>query len=125
GDADAVAASLEAAHTEVTNPLTYNDEHCFQSAICLAYFYANTRYTLIKELPTGKGYADLVLIPYLPNIPALVIELKCNKTAESAIKQIKEKNYCQALSQYNGDVLFVGINYDKDTKVHTCQIEKI
>jgi len=29
------------AHTEVTNPLTYNDEHCFQSAICLAYFYAN------------------------------------------------------------------------------------
>ncbi|MCQ2235217.1 MAG: PD-(D/E)XK nuclease domain-containing protein, partial [Paludibacteraceae bacterium] len=125
GDADAVAASLEAAHTEVTSPLTYNDEHCFQSAICLAYFYANTRYTLIKELPTGKGYADLVLIPYLPNIPALVIELKCNKTAESAINQIKEKNYCQALNQYDGDVLFVGINYDKDTKVHTCQIEKI
>ncbi len=125
GDADAVAASLEAAHTEVTSPLTYNDEHCFQSAICLAYFYANTRYTLIKELPTGKGYADLVLIPYLPNIPALVIELKCNKTAESAINQIKEKNYCQALNQYEGDVLFVGINYDKDTKVHTCQIEKI
>ncbi|MCQ2235221.1 MAG: ATP-binding protein [Paludibacteraceae bacterium] len=125
GDADAVAASLEAAHTEVTSPLTYNDEHCFQSAICLAYFYANTRYTLIKELPTGKGYADLVLIPYLPNIPALVIELKCNKTAESAINQIKEKNYCQALSQYDGDVLFVGINYDKDTKMHTCQIEKI
>ena len=125
GDADAVAASLEAAHTEVTSPLTYNDEHCFQSAICLAYFYANTRYTLIKELPTGKGYADLVLIPYLPNIPALVIELKCNKTAESAINQIKEKNYCQALSQYDGDVLFVGINYDKDTKKHTCQIEKI
>ena len=35
---------------------------------CLAYFYANTRYTLFKELLTGKGYADLVLIPYLPNI---------------------------------------------------------
>jgi hypothetical protein len=68
GNEEAVAKALDAAHTEVTNPLTYNDEHCFQSAICLAYFYANTRYTLVKELPTGKGYADLVLIPYLSNI---------------------------------------------------------
>ena len=68
GNEEAVARALDAAHTEVTSPLTYNDEHCFQSAICLAYFYANTRYTLFKELPTGKGYADLVLIPYLPNI---------------------------------------------------------
>ena len=98
-----------AAHTEVTNPLTYNDEHCFQSAICLAYFYANTRYTLFKELPTGKGYADLVLIPYLPNIPAMVIELKHNKSAGSALQQIKEKNYCQALNNYKGDLLFVGV----------------
>lgn len=125
GDEEAVANALNAAHTEVTSNLTYNDEHCFQSAICLAYFYANTRYTLIKELPTGKGYADLVLIPYLPNIPAVVIELKCNKTAETAIEQIKAKNYCQALNQYKGDLLFVGINYDKDTKEHTCKIEKI
>ncbi|MBQ9100344.1 MAG: AAA family ATPase, partial [Paludibacteraceae bacterium] len=53
GNEEAVAKALDAAHTEVTNPLTYNDEHCFQSAICLAYFYANTRYTLFKELPTG------------------------------------------------------------------------
>ncbi|MCQ2193250.1 MAG: ATP-binding protein [Paludibacteraceae bacterium] len=125
GDDAAVAKALDAAHTEVTSPLTYNDEHCFQSAICLAYFYANTRYTLVKELPTGKGYADLVLIPYLPNIPALVIELKHNKSAESALQQIKAKNYCQALTQYKGDVLFVGINYDEKTKEHTCKIEKV
>lgn len=125
GDEEAVAKALDAAHTEVTNPLTYNDEHCFQSAICLAYFYANTRYTLVKELPTGKGYADLVLIPYLPNIPALVIELKHNKSAESALKQIRDKNYCQALNQYQGDVLFVGINYDEKTKEHQCKIEKV
>lgn len=125
GEEDAVAKALSAAHTEVTSNLTYNDEHCFQSAICLAYFYANTRYTLIKELPTGKGYADLVLIPYLPNIPALVIELKHNKSAESALQQIKEKNYCQALSQYKGNLLFVGINYDEKTKEHKCRIEKV
>ena len=125
GNEEAVARALDAAHTEVTNPLTYNDEHCFQSAICLAYFYANTRYTLVKELPTGKGYADLVLIPYLPNIPALVIELKHNKSAESALQQIKDKNYCQALNHYKGDLLFVGISYDEKTKEHTCRIEKV
>ncbi len=125
GNEEAVAKALDAAHTEVTNPLTYNDEHCFQSAICLAYFYANTRYTLIKELPTGKGYADLVLIPYLPNIPAMVIELKHNKSADSALRQIKEKNYCQALNQYKGDLLFVGVNYDEKTKMHQCKIERL
>ncbi len=125
GNEEAVAKALDAAHTEVTNPLTYNDEHCFQSAICLAYFFANTRYTLVKELPTGKGYADLVLIPYLPNIPAMVIELKHNKSAESALRQIKEKNYCQALNQYKGDLLFVGISYDEKTKEHQCKIEQL
>ncbi|MBP5456959.1 MAG: AAA family ATPase [Paludibacteraceae bacterium] len=125
GNEEAVARALDAAHTEVTNPLTYNNEHCFQSAICLAYFYANTRYTLVKELPTGKGYADLVLIPYLPNIPAMVIELKHNKSAESALQQIKEKNYCQALNNYKGDLLFVGISYDEKTKEHKCRIEKL
>ena len=125
GNEVAVAKALDAAHTEVTNPLTYNDEHCFQSAICLAYFFANTRYTLVKELPTGKGYADLVLIPYLPNIPAMVIELKHNKSADSALRQIKEKNYCKALNQYKGDLLFVGINYDEKTKEHQCKIERL
>jgi hypothetical protein len=125
GNEEAVAKALDAAHTEVTNPLTYNDEHCFQSAICLAYFYANTRYTLFKELPTGKGYADLVLIPYLPNIPAMVIELKHNKSAGSALQQIKDKNYCQALNNYKGDLLFVGVNYDEKTKEHSCKIERL
>ena len=125
GNAEAVARALDAAHTEVTNPLTYNDEHCFQSAICLAYFYANTRYTLIKELPTGKGYADLVLVPYLPNIPAMVIELKHNKSTESALQQIKDRNYHEALNLYYDNLLFVGINYDEKTKEHTCKIERV
>ena len=80
---------------------------------------------MVKELPTGKGYADLVLIPYLPNIPARVIELKHNKSAESALQQIKEKNYCQALNNYKGDLLFVGISYDENTKEHRCKIKRM
>ena len=123
-DEEAVAAALTEAHIRTTNPLTYNNEASFQSAIGLAYFYANLKYTVIKELPTGKGYADLALIPYVPNIPAMIIELKNNKSAESAINQIKEKKYDDLLEHYRGDLLFVGINYDPDKKEHQCKIEE-
>ena len=123
-DEEAVAAALTEAHIRTTNPLTYNNEASFQSAIGLAYFYANLKYTVIKELPTGKGYADLALIPYVPNIPAMIIELKNNKSAESAINQIKEKKYDDLLQHYRGDLLFVGVNYDPKTKKHQCQIEE-
>lgn len=123
-DEEAVSAALTEAHMRVTNPLTYNNEASFQSAIGLAYFYANLKYTVIKELPTGKGYADLALVPYVPNIPAMIIELKNNKSAESAINQIKEKKYDDLLEHYRGDLLFVGINYDPDTKEHQCRIEE-
>ena len=123
-DEAAVAAALSEAHIRTTNPLTYNNEASFQSAIGLAYFYANTKYTVIKELPTGKGYADLALIPYVPNIPAMIIELKNNKSAESAINQIKEKKYDDLLEHYRGNLLFVGINYDEKTKEHQCHIEE-
>ena len=123
-DEEAVATALTEAHIRTTNPLTYNNEASFQSAIGLAYFYANTKYTVIKELPTGKGYADLALIPYVPNIPALIIELKNNKSAESAINQIKEKKYDDLLEYYRGNLLFVGINYDPNTKEHQCRIEE-
>ena len=123
-DEAAVANALTEAHIRATNPLTYNNEASFQSAIGLAYFYANLKYTVIKELPTGKGYADLALIPYLPNIPAIIIELKNNKSAESAINQIKEKKYDDLLEHYRGNLLFVGINYDADTKEHQCRIEE-
>ena len=124
-DEAAVAAALTEAHMRVTNPLTYNNEASFQSAIGLAFFYANLKYTVIKELPTGKGYADLALIPYVPNIPAMIIELKNNKSAESAISQIKEKKYDDLLEHYRGDLLFVGINYDEKTKEHQCKIEEL
>ncbi len=124
-DATAVASALTESHLRATNPLTYNNEASFQSAIGLAYFYANLKYTVIKELPTGKGYADLALIPYVPNIPAMIIELKNNKSAESAINQIKEKKYDDLLEHYRGRMLFVGINYDEKTKEHECVIEEM
>lgn len=124
-DEDYVAQKLDLAHMRATNPLTYNNEASFQSAIGIAYFYANSKYTVIKELPAGKGYADVAFIPYVPGIPAIIVELKNNKTADSAINQIKEKKYDDILQKYRGDLLFVGINYDEKTKKHSCKIKKI
>ena len=128
GDGESVARALDKAHTEVSSILTYNDENSLGCAIGLAYYSARKDYRLIRELPTGHGFADVVFLP-LPHAgkPAIVVELKYNKTADTAIKQIKEKNYTQALEGYTGEILIVGINYDKDATVkpHSCIIEKL
>ena len=58
------------------------------------------------------------------SIPALVTELKWNKNAQTALNQIKEKQYPQSLLQYTGQILLIGINYDKKTKEHSCKIER-
>ena len=124
GDDDYVARALDAAHTEHTSILSYNDENSLACVISLAYYYARNDYHVHREYPTGSGYADLVLIPR-KNVtsPALVIELKYNREAQAAISQIKGKNYPQAVGDYTGNILLVGINYDKDTKQHECRIE--
>ena len=94
--------------------------------ISLALYAARNFYTVYRELPTGKGFADMVYLPRkkFSEKPALVIELKWDKTAESAIAQIKQKQYCQSLAEYQGNILLVGINYDKETREHSCVIEE-
>ena len=124
GDGDAVAKALDVSHIHVASNRSYNNEDVFQSAIYLAYIYAYNYYTIIREMTTGKGYADVVFIPYKPDYPALIIELKRNKSTDSALHQIKERRYFESLRHYRGQLLFVGINYDEETKLHECKIEK-
>jgi len=124
GDCVAVAKALDITHIHVTSNRSYNNEDALQSAIYLAYLYALNKYTVIKEMTTGKGFADVVFIPYVENYPAMIIELKHNKSAESGLNQIKEKKYFDSLSHYNGDLLFVGIDYDEKEKTHSCRIER-
>lgn len=128
GDAEKVAAALDKAHTDVASILTYNDENSLGCAIGLAYYSARKDYRLIREFPTGKGFADIVFLP-LPytNKPAIVVELKYNKTVQAAIQQMKDRQYIQALENYVGEILLVGVNYNKDNvnKPHHCVIEKI
>ena len=119
-----VAAALDKAHTEVSSGLNYNFESSLQAAIILAYYTAKTKYTIIQELPAGYGFADIGFIPKNPNDPAILIELKCNHDADTAIKQIKNKNYPKVFENYLDNLLLVGVNYDKTTKVHECVIEK-
>ena len=121
---EVVAKALEKSHELLTSNLSYNNEQSLQSAIMLSYFYAYDYYTIIPEFTTGKGYADIVMIPFIPNIPALVIELKKDKVAGGAIEQIKAKDYPSRLNGYKGNTLLVGINYDSKTKEHSCLIEK-
>ena len=124
-DEERVAKALDSAHTEVSSILTYNDENSLACAIGLAYYSARKDYRLIRELPAGRGFADIVFLP-LPSRgkPALVVELKYDKTAPAAIQQIKDRQYAKALEGYAGEILLVGIGYDRDTKKHSCVIER-
>ncbi len=126
GDAGFVARALEAAHSEDTSILSYNDENSLACVISLAYYYARNDYHIHRKYATGKGFADLVLMPR-KNVskPAIIVELKYGHSAGEAIAQIKARQYSDKVAEYTGDLLLVGINYDRDTKEHTCQIEVI
>lgn len=124
-DADAVAEGIERVHLENTSILKYNDENSLSCVITLAYYHAKSEYTMIRELPTGKGYADIIFLPRKnSDKPAMIIELKYDNSSYGAIAQIKEKQYMDKLEEYKGNILLVGINYDKETKKHQCVIEK-
>lgn len=125
-DEEKVAAGIEETH-QSTSILQYNDENALSYTVNLAFYAAREYYTIIRELPSGKGFADLVYIPRqkFADIPAVVIELKWNVNAKGAIAQIKEKKYCEALAEYKGNLLLVGVNYDKETKKHSCVIEHL
>ena len=129
GKAERVAELVELAHETYTSVLNYNDENSLSCVLTMAYFTAQGYYNIIRELPSGKGFADFTFIPR-SNAgwrPAMVVELKYNKSADTAIRQIKEKRYQGALSGYSEKVLLVGINYDaegKDKKHHSCVIEE-
>ena len=124
GNSEAVAKALDISHIHVTSNRSYNNEDALQSAIYLSYIYALNKYTCIKEMTAGKGFADVVYIPLKKEEPALIIELKRNGSAESALNQIKEKKYFESLSHYKGQIIFIGINYGEETKKHECKIER-
>ena len=120
-----VAGLIDEVHSENTSILTYNDENSLSCVISLAYYNAINEYIKIREFPTGQGFAYIVYIPRkYSDKPAMIIEFKYDKSAIGAIDQIKEKRYVESLKEYQGNMLLVGINYDRNTKKHNCMIEK-
>ena len=123
-----VEECIDHIHTDYTSALTYNNENSLSCVLSIALLASMEYYFKpIRELPSGRGFADLVYIPkpeYLSIYPALIVELKWDKGANTAIKQIKERKYTDALNQYTGNILLVGVNYDKISKHHQCIIEE-
>ena len=126
GKAEGIAEAIDAIRQTQYAPTFYNDEQALRYVIKFAYIAAIDQYLKVEELPSGKGIADVVYLPKRKSLlPALIVELKWDKTAEGAIGQIKERNYPAVLQGYGGEIVLVGINYDSKTKVHTCQIERM
>ena len=122
-DEEKVAVYMEQAHFE-TSHLQYNNENALSYTVSLALYAARNFYQVYREFPSGSGFADIVYLPRkeFPDKPALIVELKWNKSAEGAIHQILKKQYFQNLEDYSGNMLLVGINYDLKTRKHECKI---
>jgi len=126
GDEQTVARLVEAAHSENTSIIRYSDENSMACVLAIAYYYAHGDYIFHREFQTGKGFADLVLMPRKnTSTPAIIVELKYNDTVDTAIDQIHNRHYIDKVAEYTGDILLVGISYDKKTKEHQCKIERL
>ena len=122
---DCVAKAIDMMRETQYAPTFYNDEQALRYVIKFAYIAAIDQYIKVEELPSGKGIADVVYLPKRRSVlPAMIIELKWDKTSEGAISQIKDRNYPAVLQDYGGEIVLVGINYNPKTKVHTCKIER-
>ena len=125
GNESRVAEGIEKVHMENASILKYNDENTLCCIISLAFYNAVNEYTIIREMPSGKGFADMVFIPKkFSDKPAMIIELKIDQPVESAVAQIKERQYDSIIKENCENLLLVGISYDKKTKKHECCIER-
>ena len=96
-----VADIVEEIHRQNSSVIAYNNELSLSVTLSLAYYSARKQYEIVREFPSGDGFADLAFIPRKGmNVPAMVIELKYDKTAEGAISQIKNKNYTEKPQAY-------------------------
>ena len=125
---NAVAKEIEKIHREYTSVIQYNNENSLSSVLSIAYLSSMQYYFKpIREFPAGRGFADFVFIPkpeFQKYYPALVVELKWDKSVRAALDQIRDGKYPESVACYAGELLLVGINYNEKTKEHECRIEK-
>ena len=123
-DAERVAEMITEVHNDNVSVIRYNDEDSLACVLTLAYYSAQDTYAVYRELHGSEGFADLVFVSRRGNSdPAMIVELKWDKNAGVALEQIRDRKYVKCLKDHEGTVLFVGINYDKKSKVHECRFE--
>ena len=126
GNETSVANAIDAIRKSEYAPTFYNDEQALRYVIKFAYIVCVDKYLKVEELPSGKSIADVVFLPKKRTAdPAIVVELKWNKTSEAAIEQIRNNEYPEVLKEFSSEVIMVGINYDPKAKEHSCKIERI
>ena len=127
-DSESVAAGIEKIHSDYVSVIQYNNENSLGSVLAIAYLSAMQYYFKpVRELPTGRGFADFVYIPkpeYRRDYPAILVELKWNQTVETAMDQIRNRKYPDSILDYTGDILLVAVSYDKNSKEHVCRMEQ-
>ncbi|MBR1708449.1 MAG: PD-(D/E)XK nuclease domain-containing protein, partial [Clostridia bacterium] len=125
GKNEIVAKAIADVHDSEYAPTYYSNEQSLRYVVKMAYISCVDQFAKVEELPSGHGIADVVFLPNRRStLPAMIVELKWNRNAEEAIRQIKERNYPKILTNYGGRIVLVGINYDENTKTHTCVIEE-
>ena len=126
GDKAFVEKTFDDYHERFVSLFDKSNEAALSVLASVAYEDASRFYIPLKEPNLGKGRADIAFLPLRKGErPALVIELKVHDSAESAIEQIRNKEYYRPLESYFGEVVLVGISFDKDTLKHSCRIERI
>ena len=124
-DEKRVAEAISSSHQDYASIISFFDENALATAIMVSYYTARSRYYVKREMPAGRGFADIAFIPkHEGSCPAMIIELKWNRNAKAAIKQIKDKNYAGLFADYKGEILLVAINYSKKSGRYSCKIEK-
>ena len=119
-----IAKAIGEYHREATSFLEFNDENSMACAIKLAYYSAISDYEIFREFPTGKGFADMVFVPIPGSVfPAIIVELKWDKSAKGVLDQIKNKEYPKKLQRFSREIVLLGINYDKDAKDIKYEVE--
>ncbi len=125
GDTEYINETLDRNHNELATIFNKNKEDVLGIIVYISYYHAKKYYEIIKEANTTKGRADLVFKPKNNNHIPFIIELKADDSALNAIKQIKSKEYFDALGDYHGKVMLIGINYDSKLLKHDTKIETI
>ena len=126
GDAREAASLLESIHDALSVPLHYHSEGDLTATLLHACYVARENYLFYREIPSSRGYADLILAPTMVHAHRpIIFELKLDTSTDSAIRQILQRRYFDTpvLKNYHGDVLTVAMMYDRKDKQHRCAIE--